>query len=721
MSAGKYSPAIVVAAYNRVHSLQRLLRSLEQAIYPASPVRLVISIDGGGSEDVVNLAEQFNWTHGDKQIIRHSEHLGLKAHILRCGDLTAEYGSIILLEDDLLVSKYFHNYSLKCLAFYDDDNRIAGISLYSYDIAENGFHPFAPVNDGADAYFMQVASSWGQAWTGTQWKNFREWFEKHPVMTKEELPPAYLFNWHENSWKKHFVRYLHHAGRYFVFPRHSFSTNFEDPGDTADRKGLYQVPLAEGSREYFFPKFDDSKSVYDACFEIRADCLKKWCPRLNEYDFTVDTYGTLPIHNCKTPYLLTIRQAKDEVAAFSLEMFPPVLNVINEIKGNQIKLVKKENVLSEKVAADANYYKYKPVSEIIFQEELVHRIENVHALYSKKIDNIHKMYAEKIEGLNIEIRKLHQGYNQQIAGLHEDFAVKIESAVKQSLKDYQFNLDNPLFAVVTLAKPENLESTLLTMKSVMKQDYPRISHKVIMTGTAGGMNLSEFMTEEKCHFENVETIGAAWAAAESHLNHHESDCHVWLEPGTVLLPKAFLTVKEIFRRFAEVNWLKGLPVKIGSKGEFIPTASGMDFRWDNIRFYNSSLSDIANQFSAGGIFWKRHIWDRAGGKFNPAFPHIAGIEYWKILFEKDMLYIAFANLTAASENYVPSAEAADEFQKLKDSFPKRSALQQFADAAFYPFFKKDIPLLKTMHKSQRSYPPLVRFDYNSQSFYLSDY
>jgi len=269
-------------------------------------------------------------------------------------------------------------------------------------------------------------------------------------------------------------------------------------------------------------------------------------------------------------------------------------------------------------------------------------------------------------------------------------------------------------------KRENIESALQTARSVMKQDYPRINHKVIIIGNADGLDLAEF-SQQKCFFQSAENTLAALEAAEAHFNHHESDLHCWLEPGTVLLPKAFLTVKEIFNRFAEVNWLKGLPVKTGSKGEFIPAANGIDFRWDNVRFNNSTLSAIGNQLSAGGIFWKRHVWDKTGGKFNSSFSHIADIEYWNRLFAKEMLYIAFANFAAASAGYATAPEAADEFNKLRDSFPKRGGSQKLMDAVFYPFFKKDIPLLRSFYKSQRHYPPLIRFDYNSQSFYLSEY
>jgi hypothetical protein len=173
------TPAIVVVAYNRPKSLERILHSIQQAHFSNNSVPLIISIDKSGSDDVFEVARNFQWKHGVKKIIQHPQNLGLKEHILSCGDLTETYDEIILLEDDLFVSPYFYEYATKALGFYSNEEKIGGISLYSYDMAENGFYPFYPVNDNSDVYFVQIAASWGQAWNKKQWGDFRRWFEKN--------------------------------------------------------------------------------------------------------------------------------------------------------------------------------------------------------------------------------------------------------------------------------------------------------------------------------------------------------------------------------------------------------------------------------------------------------------------------------------------------------------------------------------------------------------
>ncbi|MBI3176825.1 MAG: hypothetical protein HYZ35_02430, partial [Chloroflexi bacterium] len=112
-------PAIVLSAYNRPQALERLLASLQKAAYPAEGgIPLVISIDGGKNgihPEVRNVAEQFVWPFGPKEVLCHERHLGLVGHVLFCGGLTGTYGDVIFLEDDLLVSPVFYAYATQAL------------------------------------------------------------------------------------------------------------------------------------------------------------------------------------------------------------------------------------------------------------------------------------------------------------------------------------------------------------------------------------------------------------------------------------------------------------------------------------------------------------------------------------------------------------------------------------------------------------------------------
>ncbi|MCJ8288281.1 MAG: glycosyltransferase [Crocinitomicaceae bacterium] len=336
-------PAIVVIAYNREKPLRRLLKSLAEANYSSEKITLHISIDASDVPKVKEIADAFEWKYGEKVIDLKTENLGLLKHILTCGELTDKYESIIVLEDDLVVAPSFYNYAVQANNFYSSDEKIAGVSLYTYSSEENNFYPFQPIHDKGNIHFIQVASSWGQSWNKDQWSKFILWLTENPK-GKEALLPDYILNWGTNSWKKLFINYLIDSDRYFVFPKTSYSTNFEDEGTHASNTGLFQVQLNYNNEMPKFCTISESNSVYDVYFELTSNCIKKRCSSLQEFDVDVDLYGAKPVQSLHREYVLTSRRGVNAVKSFGAKMKPLLQNVLSEIEGDELGLYRKEDL-----------------------------------------------------------------------------------------------------------------------------------------------------------------------------------------------------------------------------------------------------------------------------------------------------------------------------------------------------------------------------------------
>ena len=346
------SPAIVIVAYNRPNSLRVLLNSLARSYFNSRNINLVISIDGGGPNSVKEVAENFVWEFGEKIIINYRRNLGLHKHVIFCGDLAFEYGSVIVLEDDLFVSPYFYEYACKSIGFYKPDNRVCGISLYSYNYNEHNKVPFIPIDDGNDVYFIQTASSWGQLWTCGQWKAFRAWYDKN-INDKNlswDYLPEDVAMWPSSSWKKYFINYMVDTKKYMVFPRTSLTTNSGCIGTHAKRPSVNsQVPLISGKQGYRFSKLEESISVYDCYYEICSDSMKKIAPDLTKYEFEVDLLGSKPLGKVGSPYLLTSKESISPIKSYGLELLPIELNIAYNLDGTHLSLTKTK---------DANSLKY---------------------------------------------------------------------------------------------------------------------------------------------------------------------------------------------------------------------------------------------------------------------------------------------------------------------------------------------------------------------------
>lgn len=332
-----YNIPLVVAAYNRPISLRRLLSSLDNAFYHGRTIPLIISIDGGeDSSGTLEEAKNFKWVHGPKTIISHDQNLGLKDHILKCGDLTREYDGIVLLEDDLLVSPAFYTFLQQAFDYYSQDQDVAGMSLYAHSFNETAKFPFVPLQDHSDVYFMQVPASWGVAWSREQWSGFRSWMEEHgdKPLSKPLVLPWDVIKWPDSSWKKIFYKYIMAKNKYFLYPRFSLTTNFAEDGVHMKKNNVFQVPLRYGEKDFCFVSLENSVARYDGFCEILPECLSQLYTGLSQYDYSVDLYGMKPLIGMQGKHILTSKKAGEKLLSFGREMIPQETNIIHQVKGD---------------------------------------------------------------------------------------------------------------------------------------------------------------------------------------------------------------------------------------------------------------------------------------------------------------------------------------------------------------------------------------------------
>jgi hypothetical protein len=96
-------------------------------------------------------------------IIARDANLGLaKSMIDGVTRIVAQYGRIIVLEDDMVTAPHFLTYMNEALEKYADDDRVASIHGYVYPVAQ-------PL---PEAFFLQGADCWGWGTWQRGWKLF---------------------------------------------------------------------------------------------------------------------------------------------------------------------------------------------------------------------------------------------------------------------------------------------------------------------------------------------------------------------------------------------------------------------------------------------------------------------------------------------------------------------------------------------------------------------
>jgi len=335
--------AIVIVAYNRPEPLKRLLDSVSKGIYPDESIDLIISIDKSDNENIEKIAHEFVWSFGQKTIIQHESRLGLKKHILSCGDLTYQYENIILLEDDLVVSPAFYLFAKKVIGISDQKKQICGYALYSPTFNEVSFINFQPLNAGSDYFLMKVPCSWGQIWTREQWHDFKLFYVENNSI--EDILPPTIASWpSEKSWKKYFYSYMIKNNKYFLYPYLAFSTTLGDPGENL---GFFNssiiAPLTLSNNLDEFGKNEKDVIYFDEYFEIETHSLKKLAPQLAEYDFTVDIYGSKNLKNFNCTYAISLKTTSKAILSYDFHYYPFELNLIYNCVGFFFSLAHKDS------------------------------------------------------------------------------------------------------------------------------------------------------------------------------------------------------------------------------------------------------------------------------------------------------------------------------------------------------------------------------------------
>ncbi len=334
---GKY--AIVAIGYNRADSMQRLLKSLSKVEYDGDDVSLIISIDNSGTDFVEKCADKFVWDFGEKIVKTYPERLGLRNHILSCGNFLKDYDAIAVFEDDIVAAPGFYTYMKETVAKYESDDRIAGISLYNHLWNVNVKLPFQPQLSPYDVYFLQFAQSWGQIWMKNQWFEFVDWYNSNSEeFTSQENIPDFVSGWPKTSWLKYHIKYCIEKNKFFVYPYTAFSTCFSDVGEHCSEKNTcLQVPMMQGVKKGFvLPDLDDEFVIkYDSFFErIMKDDING----INPEEYCMDLYGSRKGYLGKR-YVVTKKSLPYKaIKSFSLDLKPHEENISQAVLGEELFL-----------------------------------------------------------------------------------------------------------------------------------------------------------------------------------------------------------------------------------------------------------------------------------------------------------------------------------------------------------------------------------------------
>jgi glycosyltransferase involved in cell wall biosynthesis len=178
-----------------------------------------------------------------------------------------------------------------------------------------------------------------------------------------------------------------------------------------------------------------------------------------------------------------------------------------------------------------------------------------------------------------------------------------------------------------------------TIESILSQNYPNLQYIVIDDGsTDNSWKVIEKYKDRLFHCERMEgyrkypTIALNYGFAKTN-----GEIMGFLNSDDILLPKSLFTIAKLFQENQKAEWLTGLSTTINSRAEI--TCS--DLRPKSV--YDFMIGDW-NVIQQESTFWKRSLWERAGGKLITGWAF--DTELWTRFFQQAEHYQATAPLGA---------------------------------------------------------------------------
>ncbi|OGW77816.1 MAG: hypothetical protein A2Z83_05660 [Omnitrophica bacterium GWA2_52_8] len=179
-----------------------------------------------------------------------------------------------------------------------------------------------------------------------------------------------------------------------------------------------------------------------------------------------------------------------------------------------------------------------------------------------------------------------------------------------------------------------LESAIL---SVVTQGYPNLEHIVIDGGSTDG-TLDIIKKYESRFYRWVsEPDGGIFDAMNKGFSWSTGEIMGYVGGTDLLHAGALRTVGSIFSAFPEVEWLTGHPTGLSEDGMTVTVPAKVP-RWSRTRF----LMGANQHIQAESTFWRRSLWQRAGGNYDFSLKSGGDFELWARFFRHARLYSACA-------------------------------------------------------------------------------
>lgn len=216
---------VFITAFERKYALYRSLVSLDNLYSECKwkgDLRILIDGPKQRSDDVIEVAMKYGWSHGIKTVVAQERNIGLRVQRALASTITHEFWLVV--EDDVEISPLACHLVDLALPLISNDPDVFGISLtepqWQLGINENGgwrrldniksFH-HEPL------LYFPVVSTWAQIFKRASWNNWLNFLQSSNISTIQGSIYDSWFQRNPRIWSRDFQFFVHVSQIYSLY------------------------------------------------------------------------------------------------------------------------------------------------------------------------------------------------------------------------------------------------------------------------------------------------------------------------------------------------------------------------------------------------------------------------------------------------------------------------------------------------------------------------